>query len=305
MNLNTYKYFNEVAETRSIRRAADRLHVAPSAISRQLAILERALGTLLLERTNTGIQLTPAGIVLERYTRHMFRDLERVQESIKNLKGLRLGEVKIWVIEGLILDFLPRAIGEFNDQFPAIKFSVYSESSDRIVEALTRNEADIGIVYNVKQRPGIETVAQYSEPVMCLVPANHAFSHRESLTLAEICSQQISLPVVSFGLRQLFDKAIAKQRLIPDILVSTNNLELTKTMAITGKTLAIAPALAARKEIADGRLKAVPIDDPDFSEATAAVCVHRDRQLSYAANEFLKKVVKAFQTATKSSSSLS
>jgi DNA-binding transcriptional LysR family regulator len=305
LNLNAYKYFNEVAETRSIRRAADRLHVAPSAISRQLAILERALGTLLLERTNTGIQLTPAGLVLERYTRHMFRDLERVQESIKNLKGLRLGEVKIWVIEGLILDFLPRAIADFNEQFPAIKFSVYSESSDRIIEALTRDEADIGIVFNVKNRPAIEIVAQYSEPVMCMVPPGHDFCERESLTLAEICSQQIALPVTSFGLRQLFDQATAKQKLTPDILVSTNNLELTKTMAMTGKTLAIAPALAARKELSDGRLKAIPIQEPDFTEATSSVCVHRDRRLSYAANEFLKRLVKAFQSATKSSSRLS
>ena len=305
MNLNTYKYFNEVAETRSIRRAADRLHVAPSAISRQIAILEQSLGTLLLERTNTGITLTPAGLVLERFTRHMFRDMERVQESIRSLKGLRLGEVKIWVIEGLILDFLPRTISEFNDQFPAIKFSVYSESSDRIAEALSRDEADIGIVFNAKGRPGIEIVAEYSEPVMCLVPPGHDFANRESLSLAEICSQQISLPLTSFGLRQLFDQAVMKRKLSPDILVSTNNLELTKAMAITGRTLAIAPAMAARKELSDGRLRAIPIEEPDFSEATSAVCVHRDRQLSYAANEFLKRLVKAFQTATKASARLS
>jgi DNA-binding transcriptional LysR family regulator len=304
MNLNTYKYFNEVADTRSIRRAADRLHVAPSAISRQIAILEQSLGTLLLERTNTGIQLTPAGLVLERFTRHMFRDMERVQENIRSLKGLRLGEVKIWVIEGLIMDFLPRTIADFNEQFPAIKFSVYSESSDRIAEALTRNEADIGIVYNPKGRPGIEIVAQYSEPVMCLVSPLHDFANRESLTLAEICSQQIALPVTSFGLRQLFDQAVARSRVTPDILVSTNNLELTKSLAVTGRTLAIAPAMAARKELSDGRLRAVPIDSPDFAEATSAVCVHRDRQLSYAANEFLKRLAKAFKSATASSSRL-
>ncbi|ATN37237.1 LysR family transcriptional regulator (plasmid) [Rhizobium sp. ACO-34A] len=304
MNLNTYRYFNEVAETRSIRRAADRLHVAPSAISRQIAILEQSLGTLLLERTNTGIQLTSAGLVLERFTRHMFRDMERVQESIRNLKGLRLGEVKIWVIEGLILDFLPRTIADFNEQFPAIKFSVYSESSDRIAEALSRDEADIGIVYNPRGRPGIEIVAQYSEPVMCMVNPTHDFAGRESLSLAEICSQQIALPITSFGLRQLFDQAITRQKLNPDVLVSTNNLELTKAMAITGKTIAIAPAMAARKELSDGRLRAIPIQEGEFVDATSAVCVHRDRQLSYAANEFLKRLVKAFQAATKASTHL-
>ncbi|NGO66012.1 LysR family transcriptional regulator [Rhizobium daejeonense] len=304
MNLNTYRYFNEVAETRSIRRAADRLHVAPSAISRQIAILEQSLGTLLLERTNTGIQLTSAGLVLERFTRHMFRDMERVQESIRNLKGLRLGEVKIWVIEGLILDFLPRTIADFNEQFPAIKFSVYSESSDRIAEALSRDEADIGIVYNPRGRPGIEIVAQYSEPVMCMVNPTHDFAGRESLSLAEICSQQIALPITSFGLRQLFDQAITRQKLNPDVLVSTNNLELTKAMAITGKTIAIAPAMAARKELSDGRLRAIPIQEGEFVDATSAVCVHRDRQLSYAANEFLKRLVKTFQAATKASTRL-
>nr|WP_194362193.1 LysR family transcriptional regulator [Rhizobium daejeonense] len=302
--MNTYRYFNEVAETRSIRRAADRLHVAPSAISRQIAILEQSLGTLLLERTNTGIQLTSAGLVLERFTRHMFRDMERVQESIRNLKGLRLGEVKIWVIEGLILDFLPRTIADFNEQFPAIKFSVYSESSDRIAEALSRDEADIGIVYNPRGRPGIEIVAQYSEPVMCMVNPTHDFAGRESLSLAEICSQQIALPITSFGLRQLFDQAITRQKLNPDVLVSTNNLELTKAMAITGKTIAIAPAMAARKELSDGRLRAIPIQEGEFVDATSAVCVHRDRQLSYAANEFLKRLVKTFQAATKASTRL-
>lgn len=300
MNFNTYRYFNEVSETRSIRRAADRLHVAPSAISRQLALLEHSLGTLLLERTNTGIQLTPAGLMLERYTRHMFRDLERVQDTIKNLKGLRQGEVKIWVIEGLILDFLPRAISEFNDHFPAIRFSVFCESSDRILEAIIRDEADIGIVFNAKSRPGIEIVAEYSEPVMCLVSKNHVFADRDSLTLAEVCSQQISLPITSFGLRQIFDKAVARQNLSPDIIVSSNNLELTKTMALTGRTLAIGPALAAGKEIRDGTLKAIPIRDDDLANATAAVCVHRDRRLSYAANEFLKKVTREFKTVGKS-----
>lgn len=304
MNLNTYRYFNEVAETRSIRRAADRLHVAPSAISRQIAILERSLGSLLLERTNTGIQLTPAGLVLERYTRHMFRDLERVEESIKNMKGLRLGEVKIWVIEGLLLDFLPRAIAEFNEEFPAIKFAVYSESSDRIVEALIRDETDIGIVFAPKGRPSIEIVAQYSEPVMCLAHPAHPFADRESISLAEICSQQISLPVASFGLRQLIDQAIARHRLTPDILVSTNHLEMTKAMAMAGKTLAIAPALAARKELAEGRLVAVPISDAEFQAATSAVCVHRDRRLSYAAAEFLKRLTRAFQEATASPNGL-
>lgn len=65
MNLNSYKYFNEVAETGSIRRVADRLHVAPSAVSRQIPLLEHSFGAMLLERSNTGIRLPTAGKMLE------------------------------------------------------------------------------------------------------------------------------------------------------------------------------------------------------------------------------------------------
>lgn len=297
MNFNMYRYFNEVAETRSIRRAADRLHVAPSAISRQIALLEHQLGTLLLERSNTGIQLTSAGLLLERYTRTMFRDLERVQDSIRTLKGLRQGEVKLWVMEGLLFGFLPRAINKFNDTYPAIRFTVFTESTDRILEAMIRDEADIGIVFNAKSRPGIETVADHTEPVMCLVAAGHTFADRDVLSLSEICTQQIALPVASFGLRQLFDKAVSRRNLSANAIVSANSLELTRAMAITGRAITIGPALAAAKEIGEGALKAIPIEEEEFAAATSAICVHRDRRLSYAANEFLKMLIKEFPNA--------
>ncbi len=290
MNFNSYRYFNEVAATRSIRRAADRLHVAPSAVSRQLAILEHQLGTLLLERSNTGIQLTAAGLMLERYTRHMFRDLERVQETIRNLKGLKQGEVKIWVMEGLVKEFLPRTIAAFNEKYPAIRFQVVTESSDRIIEALIRDEADIGVVFNARRRPGIEVVAEHTEPVRCLVSKDHVFAGRASLTLAEVCSQQVAIHFPSSGIRQIFDHAVARAHLTADVIVSTNNLELTKTMAMTGRALTISPLLAAGREVRDGSLVAITIDDEDLAGVTSAVCVHRDRQLSYAANEFLKRI---------------
>lgn len=294
MNFIAYRYFNEVTKTRSIRRAADRLHVAPSAVSRQIALLEHQLGVALLERSSTGIQLTPAGTILERYTRTMFRDLERVHDSIKSLTGLRQGEVKIWVIEGLILDVLPKAIASFNEAFPNIRFSVHAESSDRTIEGLIKDEVDIGVVYNPKPRPTIEIMAQYCEPVMCLMAKDHPLAGRSSLSLAEICSQRLALPIPSFGLRQLFDAAVARQGLNPNVIISSNNLQLTRNLAVSSQALSIGPALAASGEIQRGSLVAVPIEDEDFALAAACICIHRDRRLSDAAHAFLKSLCRDF-----------
>jgi DNA-binding transcriptional LysR family regulator len=295
VNFNTYRYFNEVAQTKSIRRAADRLHVAPSAISRQLAILEQSLGALLLDRTNNGVQLTAAGVMLERFTRNMFRDLDRVHESIKNLRTLNQGEVKVWGVGGLVRDFLPTTIAEFNDRYPAIKYSIFIASSDRIIEALIRDEADIGIVFNAGRRPNIEIVAEHSEPVRCLVSRSHPFAERQSITVEELCREQVAMQFPDSGIRQAFDQAVARQRLSPNVVVSTNSLELMRTMAVTGQVVTISPVLAAGAELLSGSLRAIPIEDDALASITFAVCVHRDRQLSHAGYEFLKSISKRFQ----------
>lgn len=294
MNFAAFRYFNEVAKAKSIRRAADRLHVAPSAVSRQLVQLEHSLGAPLLERTNVGIELTPAGVMVERYTAGVFLELERLQASIRDFKHLHKGEVKLCVMEGAISSFLPRVISEFNRRYPEITFTVISDSLDGTVEALIRNEADIGVLYNNRPRPEIETLAVYGEPIMCLVGRGHPLAERERMTFAELCDMPLALPVQSYGLRQLFDSVVAERGLDPHITLSANSLELTRRMAIQGGVVTIGPALSALKEIQQGLCKAIKIDEPAFAQVRAMICVHRDRPLCFAAAEFLKKITTEF-----------
>ncbi len=295
MNFLAFRYFNEVAKVKSIRRAADRLHIAPSAVSRQLMQLEHSLGTPLLERTNIGVELTQAGVIVEQYTRGMFRDLAHLQALIQDFKNLNEGEVSLWVIEGIISNFLPRVMADFNRTYPAILFSVQTDSTDRIIEALIRNEADIGVVFNAKPRPEIEIIAEHTEPVMCLMAKDHEFANRSHVSLQEICTQPVALPLASFGLRRIFEAAVLRQKLEPRVSLTSNTLELTKTFASAGNAVTISPLLAAVKEVELGTLVAVPISDPEFSAATAAICTRRDRPLSYAAAAFLRKLAAAFK----------
>lgn len=288
MNFTAFRYFNEVARTKAIRRAADRLHVAPSAISRQIALLEHELGAPLLERTNVGIELTAAGVMLERYTRTLFRDLDRVREGIAAFRSLDQGEVKIHTMEGVLSNFLPETLSTFVTQYPRIGFQVTTCSSDLTVEALIRDETDIGIVYNPDLRPEIEIMAERTEPVVCLVAAQDGLAQQHSVTLHELCERPLALPNRNFGLRQLFDNAVEARRLRPRAVVEANNLEILRAMAVAGTCVTIGPVLAARREIEAGLLAAVPIDLPTFLSVRSAVCVHRERVPSFAAREFLK-----------------
>ena len=161
-------------------------------------------------------------------------------------------------------------------------------SSDRIIEALLADEADIGITFNAPRRIEIEIVGEFVEPIYCLVSASHAFASRASLTLADICSTPLALSEHSFGLRQIFERAVIERRLKPKIVVTTNSLELTKTMAATGKAVTFMPALTVIKELATGSLRAIPVSEPEFVSGRSSISVHRDRPLPHAAQEFLK-----------------
>lgn len=295
MRFLTLRYFNEVAKLGSIRKAADRLHVAPSAVSRQIAQLEREVDAVLFERSKVGVRLTSAGEVLARRSHRIFRDLDHARAGIDDLRGLQRGEVNVWTIEGFISSLLPDILANFHHRYPAVTFNVQTGSTDRIVEALLEDEADIGITFDAAPRAEIEIIAEYIEPVSCLVAPTHEYAQRSHLTLDDICKQSLALPEHSFGLRQVFERAIAARRLNPQVLVTTNSLELTKTMAATGQVIAFMPALTVITELSMGRLRAIPISDPGFALARSCVNVHRDRPLSHAAEGFLKALSTAIR----------
>lgn len=288
MRFITLRYFHEVAKLGSIRRAADRLHVAPSAVSRQIAQLEQELDAELFARSKVGVKMTPAGEILMRQTTRMFRDLDRARWEIDDFRGLRRGEVTLWVMEGVVAGVLPAALSRFHRQFPGISFNVVTSSTDRIVEALLDDTTDVGITFNAAPRAEIEVIAEYVEPISCLVSPKHRFAGRQKLSLAEICQMPLALPDHSFGLRQVFERAIRRARLNPKVVVTTNSLELTKTMAATGEALAFMPALTVLREYTSGYLRVIPVTDPEFASARSSICIHRDRPLPHAARAFLK-----------------
>ncbi|MBD1599689.1 LysR family transcriptional regulator [Pseudomonas typographi] len=288
MNFTAFRYFNEVARSKAIRRAADRLHVTPSAVSRQISLLEHQFGAPLLERSKHGVELTAAGVMLERYTRTLFRNLERVQEGIAAFRSLDQGEVKVHAMEGVLSNFLPETIAAFLALHPRIDFRITTCSSDLIVEALIRDETDIGIIYNPELRFEIEVVAERKEPVMCLVAKHDELANEPSVSLQQLCKKPLALPRQSFGLRQLFDRTAESKLLKPRIVVEANNLEILRASAVLGTCVTIGPEIAARREIEAGLLKAVPIELESFKNVRSAVCVHQERVPSYASNAFLK-----------------
>ncbi|TYC52460.1 LysR family transcriptional regulator [Rhodobacterales bacterium] len=298
MEFTALRYFHEAARTGSIRRASEILHVTPSSVSRAVSALEHEFGAPLFERGAKGVTLTAAGTLLARQTGSMFRNLDRVRDSIDDLRGLNRGKVILYGAEGLVAEFLPRVIHDFRARHPQIGFDIHFDSTDAIVAAVLDDVADIGITFNGPQRLDIATLAEYTEPLCCIVQPNHPLEARASdgaVKLADLVDMPLALPETSFGMRRMVDKAFSGASSRPRIVINTNSLELTKRVAMEGDAVAFMPTFMVRDEIAAGRLSALRVLDPAFQEAKVSLCVHRDRELSFAAKALVETLSRHFR----------
>jgi DNA-binding transcriptional LysR family regulator len=294
MKLLSLRYFEEVAKLGSIRRAAERLHVAPSAVSRQIAQLERDVDALLFFRTKAGVQLTKAGETYYLETRRVMLDLTHARQAIDDMRGLRRGEVTLYVIEGVLFGLLPGVISTFCAEFPDIRFTIRTASTDQIVAALLSGEADIGLTFNAPPRAEIQIIEEFVEPIYCLVSRTHRFAQSAKLKLSSLLGEPMALPESSFGLRQILDKALRRDPHYPAPVITTNSLELTKAMAMTGKMIAFMPALSVRREVHDGSLCAIPLDSKALSESRTSICIQRARPMTFASRAFLRTLKQEF-----------
>ena len=121
-------YVDAVARHGSIRKAADALNVASSALNRQILDLEQDLGSALFERLPRGVRLTAAGEIFLAYARQAISELKAVELQVEQLRGLVRGHVSVAAVELVASELLPAAISRFQAAHPNVRFDVRSES---------------------------------------------------------------------------------------------------------------------------------------------------------------------------------
>jgi DNA-binding transcriptional LysR family regulator len=281
-------YFAEVADSGSVRSAADRLYVAPSAVSRQISKLEELLGVTLFDRRAGGMHLTEAGRLLHEHTSRSERDLKRTVAAMEDLHGLGGGEIEIATVEGMIEDFVPEAISAFRIRHPAIRFNVRVASALHVLEAVTNDEVDIGIALNVPKRREIVVMKSMPQPIRLYCNPDNPLARARKLSLETFDQTNLALQETSFWIRRVVDDAFGAHGLTAKPAIVTNSLLLLKSLVRNGPTVTFLPNFAARAEVKRGELIEVRVEDPLLSAAHLDIYVHATRRLSAAANEFLK-----------------
>jgi DNA-binding transcriptional LysR family regulator len=281
------RYFGAVVQHGSIRAAAEALHVAQSAVSRQLQSLEQELDVQLIERRARGIAPTPAGELLYRYWRDANFHMERLRSEIDALQGLRRGNVRIATVESLTTGLLPDAIDTFRALHPGITFEVLMSGSDGVAQAVRSGEAEMGFGLNLGSSPEFNVVHRVREPILAVMSPKHALATARTLTLSRIAGWPIALSMRRNGIRQLVEAAATAAGITIEPALVTNSVELQHRFARTGQGIAFLPRLPCLQSIKSGLLAAVQISDPALNSGTFDIITLAARKLPLAAEEFI------------------
>jgi len=280
-------YFREVALCGSIRRAAEHLSIAPSAISRQIGNLEASLQATLFDRRSRRLTLTAAGDLVLAYCERAGADVEALRESLQQITGLQAGQVRVGSVEGMVTYFLSRYLASYDKRYPGVKVIVSVVGSRAVLELVRDGDVDLALAFGLPPRNPFRVHARLEQPLCVIVAPDHPLAPRRSVSFKSLADHRVALPDRSFQIRSLIDGIASKTKTPLDRVIETNTLEMAKGVVRNSELLTFLPRYAALREIANGELVAVPLQERDLAGTSVSLITMPSRQLSPAARKLL------------------
>lgn len=296
-HLRFLRYVDEVARTGSIRLAAERLHVAASAVNRRILDLEAELGTPIFERMPRGMRLTAAGELFVHYIRQRTAALDQVRSEIEELKGLRRGQVRMVASQALSPQFLPRAIAEFRRGHPLVAFDIRIGDHVQALAALREYQTDLVLVFNLAPEPDIERMAEVEQRLVALMHRDHPLARPGTpIRLRDCIDYPLALPQRDIGGRQLLERFLARSSVKLQPAVESNSFEFLRGCLLHDQAITFQIAIGAG--VSDGGpVVSRDIADRGFPRGSLVLARLRGRQLPVVAHAFAEEVAERLNEA--------
>lgn len=284
------QYFYETALAGSMTLASEKLGVAPSSISRQVAHLEAQLGIALIERGRRSIKLTEAGELAFKYYQDHVSSLDAFRSNIDDLRGIRTGVVTIALGEGFLTPTFARFLKEFSALHPNVEVVVRVGGTSEIVRMILDDEAHLGLVLQFPPEPKIRIRASATQPLVAILHPSHPLADQAFVTLEDLSAHSLCLGPKGFRIRQFIMSAEIAESVTLKPIITTNSLLMMKQLVATGTMVTVLPALAGAAEMESGELIARPILSSKIEVPTISLITRLGRQLPAAPAHLLLRL---------------
>jgi DNA-binding transcriptional LysR family regulator len=187
------RVLREVAARGSFAAAAEALSFTQSAVSQQVAALEREAGTRLVERGVRPVRLTDPGRALLAHAEAVLARLDEAEQELGEIARLRRGRLRLASFPTAIATLVPRAIALFNQRHPDVDLTVIDDHGQGLIPRLARWDLDLALIYEHEALPEpdveLERTHLLEDPFDLVVPDGHPLAARASVALEELAGE--------------------------------------------------------------------------------------------------------------------
>ncbi len=266
------RYFLAVVEAGTFTRAAATIPVAQSALSTQIAALERELGGQLFERTRSGIRLTEAGTALLGPARRALRALDAAREEVHAVMGLHRGSVTVGAVQAMPVLDLPAVLGAFHRRYPAVEVHLREDGSATMLQALGDGDLDLGLLTLPPGQlpPGVAARTLLDEPLVAVLPADHPAAGTGPLDLVDLVADAFIEFKPGSGLRAHVDLAFDRAGLRRRVAFQVAQVDTLVRLVAEGLGVALL-FRSASLQVPDPRTVVLPLADTTIRSTFALV----------------------------------
>ncbi|OWU83042.1 hypothetical protein ATO6_20665 [Oceanicola sp. 22II-s10i] len=264
MDLRQLRTFVQVAEYGSLSRAADTLHIAQPALSRQIRMLEEELQVALFTRHGRGMTLTDAGALLHERAIGILNQVDITRAEVTSRDGAVTGRVAFGV-PPTVGDILgARLVRRFTRRYPDVTMRIVPAFSGYLLNWLHSGHLDAAVMYDPGRPVNLVTEPLLSEDLFLVAHADDPLSFRE-IPFRELAKLRLVLPGPSHGLRQLIEVEAGRLGIRLNIQVEADALQTLRDLVRHRVGYAILPRASVHEYVLAGELRTHPVVAPTLS----------------------------------------
>ena len=287
MQIENFKIFADLVETRSFSKSAKLNGITQSAVSQQARAMERHFKTLLIDRSQKQFQLTREGQRVYEAAKEILHNYEKLQSELQEMKKVISGTIRISTIYSIGLHELPPFIKRFLHDFPSVNVRVEYRRSNLVYEDLLHNSVDFGLVaFPVKQRQ-IEILPFRDDQLVLITHPQHALARRGKVEVKDLAGQRFIGFDPDIPTRKAVDAIFRDHRLELDPVMEFDNIETVKRAVEIDHGVAVVPLATVAQEQKQGTLAVVPFEGKEFTRPLA-ILHRRGRVLTPAMKKFIE-----------------
>ncbi|NLT66721.1 MAG: LysR family transcriptional regulator [Acidobacteria bacterium] len=286
MQIETFKVFCDLVESRSFSRAAVRNSITQSAVSQQVKNLEVRFETQLLRRDGKSITPTPAGRIFYERSRAILDSFEHMQLEMKSIGQDMAGSVRVATIYSVGLYELSVVVKTFLKIYPKVNLHLEYSKGSRVYEDCLRGALDLGIVTYPEPRKGLKIIPLPADKLILICAPDHPLAKRHHVDIRKLNGLNYVAFEKGLASQRALDRIFQEHGIRVRVVMEFDNIETIKRSVEIGAGVSIVPLLSVQKEVQTGTLVQVHFDKTFYRPLGAIV---RTRQvLSPAALKFIE-----------------